>query len=352
MVCEKCDTFKQNQKSMKKFILFISLLFVGAVQAQTVNIPDANFKNALVNEPVWDNDCDGFIMTDVDTNDDGEIQVTEAQAVICLRVAEFNIQSMEGIQAFSNLQILNCNVNQITEIDVSENLALTALDCQSNQLSELDVTNNSNLDRLNCWNNSLTELDVSQNSNLRVLSCSINQLTSIDVSQNPLLWMFSCNINQIESLDVSQNSDLVSILCYDNQLTSLNIKNGNNISLGLFRAEENPDLLCIQVDDEVYANVNPDWIKDATTVYSEDCLLGTNDLNKIRVAVYPNPVRENLQIESLENIVSVQVYSMLGKLLSSESSSNEIDFSTYTNGVYFVNVETEKGSVVQKILKQ
>ena len=94
----------------------------------TVNIPDANFKNALVNGFVWDIDCDGKIFIPVDANNDGEIQVSEAEAVTCLWVSDYNISSMQGIESFSNLRVLTCSNNQITDIDVSQNLALEVLD--------------------------------------------------------------------------------------------------------------------------------------------------------------------------------------------------------------------------------
>ncbi|MCH7534469.1 MAG: hypothetical protein IH948_01745, partial [Bacteroidetes bacterium] len=54
---------------MKKIVVFFSLFIVPLfVSAQIVNIPDANFKAALVGDPT------------INTNGDGEIQVAEASA--------------------------------------------------------------------------------------------------------------------------------------------------------------------------------------------------------------------------------------------------------------------------------
>lgn len=129
------------------FLIFLIVCGIGA-QAQIVNIPDANFKNALVNEIVADTDGDGAIDGPVDTNGDGEIQVTEAEAVFRLKVDDFNIASLQGIQSFTNLRELECS------------------------------------------NNNISSLDLSQSPNLKILSCIINQLTSLDVSQNPKLELF------------------------------------------------------------------------------------------------------------------------------------------------------------------
>lgn len=61
----------------KRFILIFSILSLTATYAQIVTIPDVIFKNALININWVDTNSDGFPDTDVDTNNDGEIQVSE-----------------------------------------------------------------------------------------------------------------------------------------------------------------------------------------------------------------------------------------------------------------------------------
>ena len=59
-----------------------------------------------------------------------------------------------------------------------------------------------------CDNNLLTNLDVSQNTKLERLDCFSNQLTFLDLSNNILLKNLSCNNNQLISLDLSNNTEL------------------------------------------------------------------------------------------------------------------------------------------------
>lgn len=66
------------------YILLVALVTLSFSQAQIVNIPDANFKNALINTICADTNGDGSSDSDVDFNNDGEIQVSEAEAVIRL----------------------------------------------------------------------------------------------------------------------------------------------------------------------------------------------------------------------------------------------------------------------------
>ena len=67
---------------------------------------------------------------------------------------------------------VKCFSNQLTELDVSNNTALTSLYCGYNQLTELDVSGNTELTHLECYNNQFTKLDVSKNPKL-TLDCGV-----------------------------------------------------------------------------------------------------------------------------------------------------------------------------------
>lgn len=63
----------------RKLLLLVALVAsAGLGNVQIVNIPDANFKNALVNSICTDTNGDGVLDDDVDANNDDEIQVAEA----------------------------------------------------------------------------------------------------------------------------------------------------------------------------------------------------------------------------------------------------------------------------------
>src|SRR5690606_30851209 len=122
-----------------------------------VDIPDPAFKNKLLQtDPMVGNafDYNGDLIF-LDSNDDGEIQVSEALSIYWLSVQNANIQDMTGIEAFVNLTFLRCRNNQITELNTSSLVNLTILECQNNNLTELDLSNNPDLSFLNCNNNNI-----------------------------------------------------------------------------------------------------------------------------------------------------------------------------------------------------
>ncbi|CAA0185616.1 Protein of unknown function precursor containing LLR and a C-terminal secretion signal. Putative adhesin [Tenacibaculum maritimum] len=174
----------------------------------------------------------------------------------------------------TKLEELSCDANKLRELDLSKNLALTFLYCTDNQLTRLNTSNNPQLAYLFCGSNNIVDINTQHNPLLIRLDCSRNKLTTLDVSDNKELETFFCSYNALKTLDLSQNKKLAySFYCHDNKLSSLNIKNGNNHNLKNFRAYNNPNLLCIQVDDVNLANGQSTdlWMKGRNAKYKNNC---------------------------------------------------------------------------------
>lgn len=202
---------------MKKLHHLITLFSVFFCCAQNTLIPDVNFESALINKGIDIGAIDGKVLT------------SNVSGITSLDISANNISNLTGIQDF---------------------VSLTFLECSRNKLSSLDLTNNTSLTLLNCWGNNITNLDLTRNTKLTYLSCFQNKLTSLDLSKNTLLSQLFCSWNE---------------------LTSLNLKNGNNRDLFALNAFNNPNLSCIQVDNEAVSNSWDPSKKDATARYSEDC---------------------------------------------------------------------------------
>lgn len=240
---------KQLHLRMKKTLFYVILaIFLAAnLNAQNVNIPDANFKSALVND------------TKINTNGDNEIQVSEAIAYSdSINVSAKNIKSLIGIEAFVKIKKLNCNSNQLATLDVSKNIALNTLYCAFGKLSVLDVSQNIALTDLRCNSNKIAALDISKNVALNYLNCGVNALTALDVSKNlaltnlnyysnklkvvdisknTALTRLDCSINLDLTLDVSKNTALTFLDCGYNKLSAIDVS--KNLSLTDLRCEYN-----------------------------------------------------------------------------------------------------------------
>lgn len=233
---------------------------------QIVNIPDANFKSFLVND------------ASINLNNDTEITVAEAQATTELLINGLSIADLTGIEAFTNLTRLDCYTNNLTTIDVSNNLALTRLHCAD---------------------------------------------------------------NQIETLDISANTQITDIQCHNNTvLYELNIANGNNSNINWMKAYGNPSLTCIQVDAGFSPPANSGlyvvgWTKDNQSSYSENCIptvyyvdanaTGANDGSSWTDA-FTN-VTDALALTNLNDAVWVAkgTYTLADKNTPIAVSTNEVD---------------------------
>ncbi|MEQ8339349.1 MAG: hypothetical protein RIA62_18450, partial [Cyclobacteriaceae bacterium] len=286
----------------KLFLLLTTIVSLEGF-AQVVTIPDANFKAALLaHSPI------------VDTNDDGEIQVSEAEAFTgSLNLYSKGITDMTGIETFINLTSLNVGWNTtLPSLDVTQNTELTSLYADKCDLSSIDVSNNTKLYSLYLSQNSLTSIDLSNLSNLHNLFIYTNDLTTLDLSNNENISSVYCRGNNIStftppldksgilalsigdnpfatnfdfspytalsyievstsgltSLDVSMLPNLTTLYANSNSLTSLNANNGrqlNNLSL-----QSNPSLTCISVydtDEPASMSLNV----DAGVNFEEDC---------------------------------------------------------------------------------
>ena len=169
------------------------------------------------------------------------------------------------------LTTLYCNYNLLTSLDVSTCTSLYNLNCINNQLTSLDVSTCTALGGLDCFSNQLTNLNASGCTALGLLNCSYNLLTSLDVSTCTSLYNLNCINNLLTSLDVSTCTSLYNLNCINNQLTSLDVKNGINIYMEVFLAYNNPNLSCIKVDDVAFSNTN--WViyVDTTAFFSLTC---------------------------------------------------------------------------------
>jgi photosystem II stability/assembly factor-like uncharacterized protein len=81
--------------------------------------------------------------------------------------------------------------------------------------------------------------------------------------------------------------------------------------------------------------------------------LGINNPGATHLSVYPNPIKDILNLNSAEAIISIAIYTASGQLVFSEKSDSiqKIDVSTFSSGVYFVKAATANGDRTIKVVK-
>lgn len=79
----------------------------------------------------------------------------------------------------------------------------------------------------------------------------------------------------------------------------------------------------------------------------------TNLLAADAVSVFPNPFGQQLNIMTAEDLLSVRIYSLTGRLLINQSPAqgNTVNTATLKPGVYLVRVETGAGVWVERVVR-
>jgi hypothetical protein len=125
---------------------------------------------------------------------------------------------------------------------------------------------------------------------------------------------------------------------------------GTNMILVAWNGEGNGTVL---VNEETADGCSGD--SDEFMVLIDDCTsIGENDLNN-QVSLHPNPAKDYVTVSSENEIQSVSVYSMTGELIENINVQNKeyrLVTNHYKEGVYFVRINSEKGSLTKRLIVQ
>lgn len=115
---------------MNKILSFLIVIVSNYNLSQNIKFTDSLFKKALLNHNPT-----------IDLNNDGEIQVTEAESLKELTLMQKGITNVQEIYYFKNLTELNLNNNELISLKVENLLFLENLYCVANKLESLEVKN-------------------------------------------------------------------------------------------------------------------------------------------------------------------------------------------------------------------
>ena len=220
-----------------------------------VTITDANFEELLISEDI---DSDGII--------NQQMLKSDAEKVTKLSLNGANINSLEGIEAFVNLKRLEADANNLTTLDVSNNVLLDTISLTSNRLIEIEglekaqnltwlslswnyftefTLDNDNVKNFLIDHNDLTSLEIVHAPKLESAVLNLNQIADLDLSNSPLLKVLVFSANKVKTINLNYNINLEYIYGSSNLLTQFDISNLPNLID--VRVDRNPTLTCIKI---------------------------------------------------------------------------------------------------------
>jgi hypothetical protein len=251
---------------MKPLLPILTLVFFSySLHSQTVTIPDATFKSILTSTNCVDTNGDSFYDSDVDTNNDGEIQVSEALEVVSL-YANDNINSFEGLESFTNLEVFiggNYSGQPVDYLNVStlSNLREFKFGLYEVSSSVIDLTQNYNLEKVETF---FGRLYLGEAPNLHTLDAQNTVVAEQDfTTYNNLITLRLDYCSVWQHVDLSQSPNLINIDLSVSSFPSINIKNGRL----------DYDILGFQHSTFTYACVD-DFELEETEAYATGMFLG------------------------------------------------------------------------------
>jgi hypothetical protein len=108
----------------------------------------------------------------------------------------------------------------------------------------------------------------------------------------------------------------------------------------------------LDINNEVIYSSSGNYGSGESANFSTDSFLAIGSNNLDLVTIYPNPAKTTVTITNAEN-ANVVIYDVLGKTVLNRNNislSQEIEVSNLQTGTYFIKIEKEGASSVQKLL--
>lgn len=300
---------------MKKSIALVWLMIFSSsfapAKAQNINFVDENFLEYIL------------LYTNIDTNKDGEIQMTEAEEYTGGFIFTGNIKDVPEVKYFKNLSSLVINGSKVTTVDITGNKEINKISINNSLLTTLDLSQNSKLTMVDISKsaslkeitfgshpqlslislmfNAIEALDVTRCPMLTNLYFASNNVSSIDVTKNPRLTELNIAANKISSIDLSNNSRLTYLNVGLNKLQQINVS--KNALLDTFLIQANP-IKTVDISKQLYLR---QFIMDSTLItdidlsnhpmlqyfYANQSQLTVIDASKNGELIYLNAVSNN-----------------------------------------------------------
>ncbi|WP_415375654.1 T9SS type A sorting domain-containing protein [Patiriisocius sp. Uisw_017] len=281
---------------MKQLLLLLTFTITASSFAQIVNIPDPEFKQRLLNN------------SNINTNGDGEIQVSEAEAfdgsiLIGFPVSSTtNITDFTGIEFFTNVTKIAINRCIATSIDLSENNFLEEISITNGVMESIILPNTTTiLKRIDFTFNYITDFTFLNNyTNLEEILLLFNPIVNLPDFENlELLENLSLSGLDLTTLDMSSNINLTELHIQSTSINNVNLLNNVNlVSLHVYQ--------CPLVNIDLSNNLSLESLLIAYTEI-EDLNISTN-INLDVLAIVASPIAEidfsNSDLESITLINS------------------------------------------------
>ncbi len=304
------------------------LSFLETINSLTINNNALGSLNGLENIHTIFEDLAISNETLLNFNELASLQTIGRSLQITNNMLVNDVTIFSNIQSLEELYVIKCpSLSNFSGLENIQNISERLRIGYNTTLTDMSVFSNLN---------SVGDLDVYENDNLE----SLSGLENLQVVSNRLFIGRNISLTSIDAISNLSTSQINQVAVINN--TSLAICN----NLFMCTVITDPSVLKSIYNNNAGCNTIPE--------VEASCILAISDIElNEAIAVYPNPVSELLQVDVSEGIVleRIAVFSILGQQLIN-STEGIVNFSSLSQGVYFVEVRTDQGRVTKKVIKE
>ena len=168
-------------------------------------------------------------------------------------------------------------------------------------------------------------------------------LQNMTINRGVLVPVFNSNITDY-SVEVGDNTTTftVNVIANHEQAVIKGNVTGATLELG-----KNTFEVIVTAEDGATT-------KTYTIVVARNKSTGVDNVeNNNTLALYPNPAKDILYIESSEPVQRISIYNITGKMVKQiEKTGSSLDISDLTKGLYLIRIATPQGETIRKIIKE
>ncbi|KMQ66127.1 hypothetical protein ACM46_00750 [Chryseobacterium angstadtii] len=325
--------------------------FIPVISINSSNCP--NLVNYFVGEDsdisthIISNNCPGLVHF---MSNHGDLSLSLND---CVNLETINVKNLRSLSVTNDV-----NLNSIKALRF-RGTALNLSDSGLQNLKHLEISYIPPFFPSINEHGNLMSLNLQGITSLEELLCSNHQITNLNIAGCINLRTLDCSGNQLSGLDVGAQTNLEELYCRSNLLTSLLLKNGRNEMIDF---SGNPDLQYVCCDDAQMATIQAlvDDYAYPNCVVSSSCalVLANNDvfkpMNDNSVKIYPIPAKEEVTVEAAFNVHAIELYDGQGKIIQKQvcnSKTVKVRIGSIPSGIYYLKVNTEKGVLMKKMVK-
>lgn len=168
---------------------------------------------------------------------------------------------------------------------------------------------------------------------------------SVAIKTNGTMWAWGDNYSGQHGNGTFTSASIPTMIGTSTNWTSASTYNGRTLAL----KSDTSAWTCGYGLPPVYPPNSPNFISVYCTTLS---IADLEDISNIKI--FPNPVSDFLNISFNEKIINATIYDIEGREILSFKSDNItlIDLKNLTDGIYYINLKTDDGEIIKKIIKK